>query len=175
MKHAVPWLGQRIATAWRYVYELNNDLAEAIANITAWRIWMNVVALGTVGWILADRLIEHRFDPQSAGLTLLMLVLTIQTSLDAQGQRHSQRVQRDIEKKRDAQFFTQLGSISDLTVQIREALDRLFEGDEQALERDRQALERDLVIRNLIVRLLDAVEDAGVAVNNAEEVKALEP
>lgn len=148
---------------------VNDALAERIARVTAWRIWMNVVAIGTAVWLAVDVYRNHGLNAASAGLTLLVLFLTIQTSIDAQGQRFSQREQRDIEKKRDFQFATQLSSIPDLTTQIRSALDRLVAGDAEALERDTN-------IRNLIVRLLDAVEEkAAIAAVDDKGVNVLAP
>lgn len=66
--------------AIRGLLALNDRFAESIGRVLSWSIWMTVILLGTAGWMVYDRLTRGAFDPN---FTILVLILTIQTSLDS--------------------------------------------------------------------------------------------
>lgn len=140
------------------LYSLNNGFAEAVARVSSWRAWMTVITLGTAGVVGADSWIHHGFNPSSVAMTFLVLALTIQTSIDAQGQRLNQAEQRHIDDKRDAQFAEQLHAISELTLSIRSELDRGAERDDASAQRDDAARIRDDALLELFQRLVGILQ-----------------
>lgn len=127
----------------------NNCFAETIARVSAWRFWMTLVSLGTASWLVLDQVTRDRFDP---GKSLLVLILTIQTSIDSQGQRLNQAEQRHGDLQREEQRKEQLDAITQLTLAIKEELDR-------SRDRDDAAAARDEALRALVVKLVDLFDE----------------
>lgn len=140
----------------RRFVEMNDRFAETAGQVLSWSIWLTLIVIGTAVWILVDHATHGTFDP---GYGTLVLILTIQTALDAGATKLFQLSLRRSDERRDAQMMLHIESIANLAVQIREELDRSRARDEAQVERDAATERRDKALRQLVTKLIDHVEE----------------
>ena len=131
----------------RRLFRFSDNFAEGAGRILSWSIWLTLSILGIGLWIIVHDLTHARWDPHYDNL---VLVLTITTALDAAAAKVFQLALRRADEKREAHQVLQMDAIADLTVAIKDELDR-------SKERDEAAAVRDDTLRSLITKLLDMV------------------
>lgn len=127
---------------------LNHRIALGAVQVLGLPFWFTSLVVGIPVWFLAVALSHGRFDP---GLATLVVVLTVQTSLDSGASNYSLRMTRAADEQR-------MTEIASLTVAIKAELDRSRERDEAAARADESAALRDGVLLQLINQLLDQLE-----------------
>jgi hypothetical protein len=140
---------------WRRFIALNDRFAEKAGEILSWSVWFPIIVFGTTGWLVYHQLTHGRFDD---GLVILVLILTIQTSIDSISSKLFQQSLRRSDAKRDEQWMHQLASMAELTIAIKTELDNSAERDEATRIRDDQSAIRDLTIFETTQRLVNVLE-----------------
>lgn len=114
-------------------------------------LFVGIVAL-TIWWYGYNRITPHPFDDPRAGYPTLVFWYTIVFGLYEGAQKIVQAVQMKRDEKVQKIMQQSLESIEDLSLSIREELDR-------SRERDEAASQRDDTLRLLILKLLDRIDD----------------
>lgn len=128
---------------------LNDRFAHVAARVSSWSLWLTLITFGTAVWLIAQWLSHGRLDP---GLSVWVAILTIQTSIDAAAQRLNQISLRQADEKREVHQAQQMDAITDLTLAMRDELDR-------AKDRDMASAQRDEILRQLLTQLIQTVTE----------------
>ena len=147
---------KKLQRAFSTFVRFNDGFAEFSGRILSWSIWLTLLIVCTGGWIMVHDVSHGRWDPHYDNL---VLVLTITTALDAAAAKVFQLALRRSDERRDEQMMLILEGTANLTVSIREELDRAAERDEAQIQRDIAAAKRDQALRALVTKLIDHVED----------------
>lgn len=122
----------------------NTGIARRAAHVLGLPFWFTALLVGIPTWFLVVLISRGRVDP---GFATLVVVLTVQTSLDSAAANYSLRISRGSEEQR-------ISEVASLTVAIREELDRSRERDEATVIRDEQSSLRDSALIGLVRELI---------------------
>lgn len=136
----------------------NDRIARSAANVLGMPFWFTALVLSTPTYFLVVLLSHGRVDP---GFVTLLVVLTVQTSLDSGANNYLLRLRVAEERRHQAAEDQRMAEIAALTSAMKEELDLARERDALTAARDSQALERDLVLIELCNHILDKIATKG--------------
>lgn len=131
-----------VESVWDGVRAAVESFSLLLNRVLSWSVWVPIFLLGSMVGVFIGR------------TDLVMLILTIQTSVDAAATKTLQSHVREIEDGRARLLWETVESTSALVVEIRNQSDSIIELMRAAERRDRLAAKRDRVI-------LDALEASG--------------
>lgn len=134
------------------ISDLNERFADAVSRITGWSAWLSLITFGTVALMAWSYLVTRRFDFLGPVAAFWIFFLTVQTSIDAAAQRQNSIALRRLDEKRETHQAQQMDAIAELTLAMRDELDR-------GKDRDEAAAQRDEILRQLLSKLITFVTE----------------
>lgn len=132
------------------------------------RILLAGIVLITVTWVLNAQFAHHPWDDWKAGLPRLVLWYTLWWGLVEGATKVVQADQARRDRKRDAEMKQllelnqqQLAGLTDLTVALKEELDRAREREQQQLQLLTDSALREQATLETMNRVLDAIDVKG--------------
>lgn len=134
----------------------NDRIARTAANVLGMPFWFTALVVGIPTYFLVVLLSHGRVD---SGFVTLLVVLTVQTSLDSGANNYLLRLRVIDQTLHQAAEDLRMEKIEALTVAMDEELDRARERDALTAARDSEALERDMVLIDLTNHTLDVLTE----------------
>lgn len=140
------------------VNKWNDRIAKNAAHLLGLPVWFTALVVGIPTYFLVVLISHGRVDP---GFVTLLVVLTVQTSLDSGASNYLLRSRLADEILHQAAEDLRMTEIAALTNAMKEELDLARERDALTASRDSEALERDMVLIELCNHILDKIESKG--------------